>query len=425
MGSIVTSPLAWATRFSCGRTRCAGKRASILSVDPRDGDRERQPSGARAQDAAMANDGFRRDRIRILMRSPVIRFVSAALLLALYVPDVLARRAAPAPPASADADLLRDIDDSQIAFSAGRYAEALEPTRRLTIRMPTQAMYFNRLARIHRELGDAPRGGAGAGGVYRTSPTPEDACPTIAQAYDRVPDPAAALDAYERCAALIPGDPDSHFSGTRLQRRRTCQGGKRGPRAGARPRSRLPGRSSPPRHPELRGRRPGEARAVSNGFLLWRRTRQEEVAVWLERTRHERQPRHILRGAGLLAHHRPLRRTRVPDVRPRAVSGSEALHPAGDGRGLASRRSRCWAWAAVWGACARRGPIGGRVAWAASLARDPRCSRLRRPLATLRRHPRLCSRSAWAWPMIVCSRLPSSGRIGGTRTRATTARSRI
>jgi tetratricopeptide (TPR) repeat protein len=219
------------------------------------------------------------------MRSPVIRFVSAALLLALYARGVVAD-SGPAVAASADADLLRDIDDSQIAFSAGRYAEALEPTRRLTIRMPTQAMYFDRLARIHRELGHAREEAQALEGVYRTSPTPEDACPAIAQAYDRMPDPTAALGAYERCATLIPDDPDSHvFLG------RAYNAAGRAAEAGAALERAL---ALAPEYPDVHlllgiheygNGRIAEARARFERFLALAPNRREEVGVWLERTR--------------------------------------------------------------------------------------------------------------------------------------------
>jgi tetratricopeptide (TPR) repeat protein len=219
------------------------------------------------------------------MQSPVIRFVAAALLLALYARGVLAD-SSPAVPVSADADLLRDIDESQVAFSAGKYAEALEPTRRLTIRMPTQAMYFNRLASIHRELGQTREEAQALERVYRTSPTPEDACPAIGQAYDRVPDQAAALDAYERCAALIPENPDSHvFLG-----RAYNAAGRAAEAREALERALALAPDYPDVHlllgiQEFGVGRLAEARARFERFLVLAPERREEVAAWLERTR--------------------------------------------------------------------------------------------------------------------------------------------
>jgi tetratricopeptide (TPR) repeat protein len=218
------------------------------------------------------------------MQSPVLRFVWAALLLAFYVRGIVT--STPAVTASADADLLRDINDSQVAYSAGKYAEALEPTRRLTIRMPTQAMYFNRLASIHRELGQAREEAQALESVYHTSPVPEDACPALGQAYDRVPHPAAALDAYERCAALAPDYPDSHvFLG------RAYNAAGRGAEARAALERAL---ALAPDYPDVHlllgiheysNGLIAEARARFERFVALAPDRREEARTWLERTR--------------------------------------------------------------------------------------------------------------------------------------------
>src|SRR5688500_16610980 len=91
--------------------------------------------------------------------TPVLRLLCAASLLAAYYgslfPGAFVRGEVPSATAAtlADGSLLRDIDASEVAYTAGRYADALEPTRRLTEKMPSQALYFDRLAHIHRELG--------------------------------------------------------------------------------------------------------------------------------------------------------------------------------------------------------------------------------------------------------------------------------
>jgi tetratricopeptide (TPR) repeat protein len=218
------------------------------------------------------------------MRSPIIRLVSAVLLLALYVRVVVAPP--PAAAASADPDLLRDIDRSQIAFSAGKYAEALEPTTRLTVRMPTQAMYFNRLARIHHELGHARQEAQALESVFRTSPTAEDACPALAEAYGRVPDSAAALDAYRRCAAATPGDPDAQLFLGRAYR----DAGRPAEASEALERALVLAPDYPDVHlllgiQEYAGGRIAEARTRFERFLALVPDRRDEVAVWLARTR--------------------------------------------------------------------------------------------------------------------------------------------
>ncbi len=110
----------------------------------------------------------------------------------------------PAQPRSVEAATLRDIEASRVAFTAERYADALEPTERLTLQFPTQAVYFDRLARIQHGLGRPQREARAWEGVFRTSPTPENACPMLARPTTRIPDPVRALDAYERCVQVSP-----------------------------------------------------------------------------------------------------------------------------------------------------------------------------------------------------------------------------
>jgi len=141
------------------------------------------------------------------MRGPITRCAVALVLLAVYYRTLLGTPA-PATAPFAEAAALRDIEISRAAFTAGRYAEALEPTERLTRQFPTQALYFDRLARIQHELGRPHQEARAWEGVFRTSPTPVDACPMLPAAYDRIPDAGKALDAYERCVQVSPADPD-------------------------------------------------------------------------------------------------------------------------------------------------------------------------------------------------------------------------
>ena len=102
----------------------------------------------------------------------------------------------------------------QLVMPGGLYdptdpdSDAVEPTKHLTERLPSQAIYFDRLARIQHELGRFHEEALAWEGVFRTSPTPVDACPMIATAYDRSSDSGRALDAYERCAGAEPQNPD-------------------------------------------------------------------------------------------------------------------------------------------------------------------------------------------------------------------------
>ena len=116
------------------------------------------------------------------MRGPIIRCAIALVLLAVYYRTLLGT-AAPAPAQFGEEAARRDIEASRVAFVAGRYAEALDATERLTKQFPTQAIYFDRLARIHHRLGRPQREARAWEGVFRTSPTPADACPMALESW--------------------------------------------------------------------------------------------------------------------------------------------------------------------------------------------------------------------------------------------------
>jgi tetratricopeptide (TPR) repeat protein len=220
------------------------------------------------------------------MRAPLLRLVTAAALLGAYYWFGFATPAAPPlAEAAADPALLRDIDASETAFAAGRHADALGPTERLTARLPTQTVYFARLALIQQAL-NRPREEARAWErVFRTSPTPIDACPMLPEAYARIPDEDAALDAYARCVAIEPDDPDLLLF---LGRAYTAAG------RAAEARDALErARAIAPEYPDVYlllgvrhfadGDIPG-ARAHFEHFVSLAPDRIEEATVWLERT---------------------------------------------------------------------------------------------------------------------------------------------
>jgi len=221
------------------------------------------------------------------MRRPAIRLAFAVVLLALYYQTLLGTTTpATAPPVTADDATLRDIDASQLAFSAGQYAEALAPTERLTQKLPRQAMYFDRLARILRELGRSRDEARAWEEVFRTSPTPVDACPMLAAAYDRIPDPARALSAYQRCVQVEPQDPD-----LLLLLGRAYNAAERADHARQVLEQAL---ALAPEYPDVhltlgvRNFADGDlatARSRFETFLALAPARQAEVPVWLERTR--------------------------------------------------------------------------------------------------------------------------------------------
>lgn len=218
------------------------------------------------------------------MNHPLLRLTAALILAASYYhglfgPDDAVALGAP------DQRVVRDIEESQVAFAEGRYADALLPTERVTRKVP-QALYFNRLARIHRHL-NHPREEAQAWeGVFRLSPTPEDACPDLAQAYDRIPDAEAALRAYERCLEVDPENPDSllfvgrayNGAGRKVEARNVLEKALK----------------LAPNYADLylllgvrhyADGRIAQARPLFEKFLALAPQRREEVAVWLDRTK--------------------------------------------------------------------------------------------------------------------------------------------
>jgi len=142
--------------------------------------------------------------------TPVLRLVAGLVLLAAYhhyllPPTASSVEAAPL----TDRAILRDIDASEVAYSAGRFEDALEPTLRLTGKMPSQAMYFNRLANIYRELGRHSDEARSWEGVFAVSATPVDACPMLGQAYEAAHETTRAIGAFERCLEVDPDNPDA------------------------------------------------------------------------------------------------------------------------------------------------------------------------------------------------------------------------
>ena len=220
------------------------------------------------------------------MNHPVTRLTVAAVLLAAYSLTLSGGTAGQATAPVVDADIKRDVDASQAAYSAGRYADALEPTRRLTEQLPTQAVYFHRLARIQHELGSFREEARAWEGVFRTSPTPVDACPMLATAYEQIGDAAGALHAYERCAEAEPLNPDLLlFLGRAYNAAERAADAQRVLEQALALAPEYPDvhlvlgvRNFADRHIEV-------ARERFERFLALAPARRDEVAVWLERTR--------------------------------------------------------------------------------------------------------------------------------------------
>lgn len=221
------------------------------------------------------------------MHHPVIRLVVAAVLLTMYSLTLSGGTAGgQAAPPVVDADIKRDVDASQAAYSAGRYTDALAPTRRLTEQLPTQAVYFHRLARIQHELGSFREEARAWEGVFRTSPTPVDACPMLATAYEQAGDSAGALHAYERCVDVEPLNPDLLLFLGRAY--------NAADRAADAQRVLEQALALAPEYPDVHlllgvrhfaDKHIEVARERFERFLALAPARRDEVAVWLERTR--------------------------------------------------------------------------------------------------------------------------------------------
>jgi cytochrome c-type biogenesis protein CcmH/NrfG len=135
------------------------------------------------------------------------RAAAAATVLAAYY-WVLALHPFAPQASAADAALDRDIRESRALFDAKRFEDALPPTERLATQLSTQAIYHERHALILRALSRPADEAQAWERMMAASPTPVDACPMIAEAYEKAGDAARAHTALERCASLPPINPD-------------------------------------------------------------------------------------------------------------------------------------------------------------------------------------------------------------------------
>lgn len=107
-------------------------------------------------------------------------------------------------PAREDAAAEQLLVVSRTAFDTKNWQSALEPTTALVERFPNQQVFAERLARIYAALG-RPADEAAAWELFlRVSPTPEDACPAVSEAYYRAGDHAKSLETSIRCRDFDP-----------------------------------------------------------------------------------------------------------------------------------------------------------------------------------------------------------------------------
>ena len=140
----------------------------------------------------------------------VLRVAASLVVLAIYYWVLVAPRAMPAAPAKNlnAADHVREVN---ALIGAGRYDRALEPTLALTRSFPTSQIYLGQLASIYHHL-DRPKEEAEAWERFlAVAPTPVEACPQIGDAYRKQRLFPQAIDAFNRCLAFDPDNPDMLF----------------------------------------------------------------------------------------------------------------------------------------------------------------------------------------------------------------------
>lgn len=139
---------------------------------------------------------------------PESRALLAALLLAIFG-WTLAPRALPVTSANAEVEKL--LAFSREAFDKGNWAGALAPTVALVERFPNQQVFAERLARIYAGLDKAADEASAWERFLRVSPTPEDACPAVAEAYWRADEKEKSLEASIRCRDFDPLSGELHY----------------------------------------------------------------------------------------------------------------------------------------------------------------------------------------------------------------------
>ena len=132
---------------------------------------------------------------------PESRALLAALLLAIFgwtlTPRVL-------PVKAGDDETEKALALSREAFDKRNWEGALAPTAMLVDRFPNQQVFAERLAKIYAGLDKAADEASAWERFLRVSPTPQDACPAVAEAYWRAGDPEKSLDASVRCRDFDP-----------------------------------------------------------------------------------------------------------------------------------------------------------------------------------------------------------------------------
>lgn len=218
------------------------------------------------------------------MRSTRARLVGATVVLAVYYWTLFA--SASSPHDVVEAQLQQDIQASLELFNAGRFADALAPTERVAAHTPGEALYHQRLALIFQKLERPSDEAREWEALMATSPTPIDACPMVAEAHRRAHRDELALAAFERCAALQPANPDFPLLlGQALLRADRKAEARRAFELGLAIDASYPDLHLLVGILQFDAGEVDPARESFKRFLALAPSREDEVAVWLERTR--------------------------------------------------------------------------------------------------------------------------------------------
>jgi tetratricopeptide (TPR) repeat protein len=142
------------------------------------------------------------------MRTAILRSAGSLVLLVFYGWAIFAR---PTDAGASPEDLQALAEYSRTSFEAGRYADALPPTLTLHDARPANLLYLKRLAGIYGKLERAGDEAAAWERFLASSPTPQEACPHLGDAYFRMGLIERSVDASARCQAFDPTDPDANY----------------------------------------------------------------------------------------------------------------------------------------------------------------------------------------------------------------------
>ena len=103
------------------------------------------------------------------------------------------------------------LEESKLLRRQGLNQRALEDLLKLHEAYPDNQIYSEELATLYGHLGNHREEAVYWEDFMRHAPLPEEACPQIGQAYEQQGLHTEATDAFRRCLALQPNNPDSIF----------------------------------------------------------------------------------------------------------------------------------------------------------------------------------------------------------------------